>query len=170
MDNKTRSMPLHLATVHGNLQTIKLLLEYGADPDLQDGDGKTPLIKAIECFRHNCVQFFILLGCNLHLADFTHGNTPLHFSILNNYSLGCLFLLKYSQQLDINAKNLAGESCIHLLVRFPDLHKFIPDFLESGADIHIRDGLGRTPLALANELGHIDAVKMMVRISGRCLI
>ena len=35
--------PLHIAAHHNAIETCKLLIEYGGDPCLKDGDGDTPL-------------------------------------------------------------------------------------------------------------------------------
>ena len=43
-----RSSSLHYAACFGRPQIVKTLLRFGANPDLRDEDGKTPLDKARE--------------------------------------------------------------------------------------------------------------------------
>ena len=43
-----RSSSLHYAACFGRPQIVKTLLRYGANPELRDEDGKTPLDKARE--------------------------------------------------------------------------------------------------------------------------
>ena len=43
-----RSSSLHYAACFGRPQVARVLLSYGANPDLRDEDGKTPLDKARE--------------------------------------------------------------------------------------------------------------------------
>ena len=38
--------PLHWAAVGGDLNTVKLLLEHGADPSVRDSAGRTPAMDA----------------------------------------------------------------------------------------------------------------------------
>ena len=51
VDNYGRT-PLHLAAVNGNSQIIRMFLNMNANVNIQDADGKTPLIKSVEC-GHN---------------------------------------------------------------------------------------------------------------------
>ncbi|XP_015795874.1 ankycorbin [Tetranychus urticae] len=162
LDNASRSSPLHLATVNGNINAIRLLIEHGGNIDLPDGDGKTPVIKAIECFHKECLQFLILQGSDVNICDNQLGNTALHWSIINNFADGLKILLAYSPRLDINRKNKAGESPLHLLVRCPDLHRCVNDLLDKGAEIDIRNNQQRTPLMTACEHGHLDIARALV--------
>ena len=43
-----KSSSLHYAACFGRPNIVKLLLQYGADPELRDEDGHTPLEKAQE--------------------------------------------------------------------------------------------------------------------------
>lgn len=43
-----KSSSLHYSACFGRPNIVKLLLQYGADPDLRDEDGHTPLEKAQE--------------------------------------------------------------------------------------------------------------------------
>ena len=48
MNRGLKSSSLHYAACFGRPNIVKLLLQYGADPDLRDEDGHTPLEKAQE--------------------------------------------------------------------------------------------------------------------------
>ena len=48
MNKGQRSSSLHYAACFGRPQIAKVLLRFGANPDLRDEDGKTPLDKARE--------------------------------------------------------------------------------------------------------------------------
>lgn len=61
-----RSSSLHYAACFGRPAIAKVLLRYGANPDLRDEDGKTPLDKARERIDEGCfnVYFFFLIFLN----------------------------------------------------------------------------------------------------------
>lgn len=50
VDGGNRSSSLHYAAIFGRPEIARLLLENGANPELRDEEGKTPLEKARE--RH----------------------------------------------------------------------------------------------------------------------
>jgi ankyrin repeat protein len=51
---------LHHAVGNGDLELVRLLLQYGAALDVPDGDGRTPLVQTIQSDRTDIVE--------LHLA------------------------------------------------------------------------------------------------------
>jgi ankyrin repeat protein len=60
---------MHLAATSGNVKILETLLEEGADKDIVDRWGKTPLHKAVESGN---VQALVLLsrqGASLKVAD-----------------------------------------------------------------------------------------------------
>ncbi|NXH12488.1 IKBE inhibitor, partial [Bucco capensis] len=72
---------LHISTLKGNIPMMSLLLESGANIDVQEGtSGKTPLHLAVEC--HNCraVQFLLRNGAYVD-AQMYNGCTPLHLAV-----------------------------------------------------------------------------------------
>ena len=54
--------PLHVAAVEGHLETIKLLVRYGANINIQDGEGCSPLEFALRGGHFDCASFLIKLG------------------------------------------------------------------------------------------------------------
>ena len=57
------------ATKMGNLEVCKLLLSYGANPNLQDEAGWTPLMIAVSLGSTKNVQALLKAGTNANLRD-----------------------------------------------------------------------------------------------------
>jgi ankyrin repeat protein len=58
---------------------IQLLLEKGADPNLGDNDGRTPLAWAAEKGREETVKILLENGANVNSTD-NYGQTPLSWA------------------------------------------------------------------------------------------
>ena len=67
---------LHDVARAGNLEAMRLLMRYGADPDALTNWGATPLHLAAINGQDGAVDFLIGKGANLNLAD-DRGRTPL---------------------------------------------------------------------------------------------
>ena len=79
VDNKKRSA-LHFAASRGADDLVHILLQQGADPNVQDCNGNTPLHLAA-CTHHiRVITLLLRFGADVKKADIT-GNTPLHLSI-----------------------------------------------------------------------------------------
>ena len=68
---------LHTAIMAGSNahECICLLLEHGANPNLANDDGASPLHLAFNCERVT-VETLVRFGANVNIQD-SHGNTPL---------------------------------------------------------------------------------------------
>ncbi|OXB65408.1 hypothetical protein ASZ78_005035 [Callipepla squamata] len=72
---------LHISTLKGNIQMMSLLLQSGANIDVQEGtSGKTPLHMAVECHNRSAVQFLLHNGAYVD-AQMYNGCTPLHLAV-----------------------------------------------------------------------------------------
>lgn len=54
--------PLHVASAEGHLETIKLLVQYGGDINIQDTAGCSPLEFALRGGHFDCASFLIKVG------------------------------------------------------------------------------------------------------------
>ncbi len=58
----TKATALHMAARQGHLAVAKMLLDCGADVDVQDRKGTTPLQRAVNCRRHTIVALLEARG------------------------------------------------------------------------------------------------------------
>ena len=61
-----RSSSLHYASCFGRADFVKTLLQYGANPDLRDEDGKTALDKARERNDEGTLYYYYYYKQSLH--------------------------------------------------------------------------------------------------------
>jgi ankyrin repeat protein len=54
--------PLHVAAADGHLETIKLLVQYGANINIQDAESCSPLEFALRGGHFDCASFLIKVG------------------------------------------------------------------------------------------------------------
>ena len=109
--DRNRHSPLLTATEVGSLDFVKLLLKYGADPNLPAGpDSECPLAQAVIETKVELVQLYLTYGGDANLNT-SENDTLLHKAIskTNPRKLAEL-LVEYGA--DVNAKNAEGETAL----------------------------------------------------------
>lgn len=132
-----------------SLETTRVLLEHGADPNAADGLGQTPLHRA--CSVGGKVEHLRLLlqrGANLNAA--THvGSTPLMTA--TNLGLQDTVAALLALGANPNRGDIRGSTPLH----WACARSFVPiarQLLAAHADPNTKDNEGFTPLALATGL------------------
>ncbi|KAK2805382.1 hypothetical protein FQN51_000208 [Onygenales sp. PD_10] len=69
---------IHFAASSGSENTVKLMLEYGADVNARTSQGSTPLHKALEAGKEGIVELLIDAGADVN-SPLLFARTPLHF-------------------------------------------------------------------------------------------
>lgn len=138
--------PLHIAAKDNqHLDSIVLLLEYGADVNAKKAKGETPLHLA-SSFNENLEVIALLLdrGADVNAKN-ENGNTPLLDTILSHQPRHGVMLevihLLLEGGADVNAKNVHGDTPMHKAD--PTL---VPLLLDYGADVNARTVTGVAPL------------------------
>lgn len=79
--SRLNNTPLHIASIWGDVDAIKLLVEAGANINAQGEHGYTPLHEYIEQGHYNAAKTLILLGASMEIAN-NDGLTPAQLAAL----------------------------------------------------------------------------------------
>ena len=163
-DNKMGTL-LHSAAYFGDLEVVQKLVEYDADVNAKDEEGKTPLYVASEGTYHkDCSVHRLLLelgaDVNVRAKD---GWIPLHNASYFGAGLEVIRLL-LERGADINARSKDDSTPLHTASSsYYETLEVVRLLLESGADVNAKDNTGRTALQLAEgRRGKEEVVKLLM--------
>lgn len=134
-DNLT---PLFMASRKGHLEVSRILLQFGADANARDLNGRTPLHLAVQSGCLDIIQFLLEHGADANAQD-KYNRTPLH---PNHTYLG-FWNPKISEVLlkrgmDPNARDKHGQTLLYSALARGHLES-AQVLLEHGADVNALD-------------------------------
>ena len=144
--------PLAWATRRGDIDSIQLLLDYGAKVSVADGQGFLPIHEAstVACARALLSQGADVTSCN------AWGRTPLHQACQRGGDVALLDLL-LSAGADVNAPDATGETALHTaIVHERTKHirnEHVAHLMQAGADSSVTNLSGDSPLRFAIMFG-----------------
>ncbi|CAB0043897.1 unnamed protein product [Trichogramma brassicae] len=159
--DKRGNAPLHLALIEGNKEVVELLLRNGADPNLADSEGWTPL--HVVCKRYvddkDLAEMFLEICDDIRREVEVNsrdklGRTPLQLAVANGYKKLTKLLLKRTG-VDPNLADSEGTTPLHVISKRSNSDCLMQIFFEVNEEVNrvvqvdVRDDLGRTPLQLA---------------------
>jgi ankyrin repeat protein len=151
-----------MAAVGGQLQMVREMLDKGADVNLQDNQGSTPLHLVIWKQPEHTVELATILiwnwQANLDLPD-NRGRTPLHLAACTGH-LGILREL-LRQGVSLNITDNSRSTPLQLAVRLEHL-EVIQELLERGADANLPNDNGLSPLHSAIYCGNLEIVRKLL--------
>ena len=136
---------------------MRRALDDGADPNLSDQGGYTPLIHAANVNHVGCVARLIEAGANPNCH--AGSCTPLNFAALYGYTDIIRVLLAGGAQVDFTSPSSQYRSPLRCAIRNGHLPA-VRLLLVAGADANhqLAQGITRSPLACAVEWIPVDAV------------
>ena len=151
---------LHQTVVDGRMDALELLIEYGADLEMQDGDGETALMRACTTGALTSGERVKFLECLIsHGANVNHTNnkdeTPLLHSILDDNLDVVSCLLRHGA----NPKAASRWTDVTALHRARSL-SVAEALLSSAAEIETIDNMGQTPLLSVQS---VDVAMYLIR-------
>lgn len=126
---------MHIACVHNKPEYIRPLINLGANPNIFDSKGNTPLHVAVELSFPMCISRIIdktnytkkSRALNIDLANH-QGMTPLHLAVRKNNLIAVKHLLEASASTKISeTKN--GNNVLHIAVEEVSLKYYCTSFL-----------------------------------------
>ena len=124
---------------YSRMHSISFLLDRGADVNICDRSGISPLHKAAERGHIEVINALLDKGANIEARD-AIGNTPLFYAIMGDPILNypCEHPFEVYCELDV--------------VRF---------LLENGANINAKNNADKTPLDYANEMNKHEMIELL---------
>ena len=150
---------LHVAAKVDDPDLITYFIFKGADPELKNFDGDTPLHVAIKNNSFEAAKALSSVSSTLFSRD-NEGVTALDRGLLVNDAYYDIFITTKAGEL----RDIEGQSIVHYFVRTKNL-KGIRKCIEEGIPISVVDDNGKTPLDLAFEsLDDEDSVEIAAEL------
>ncbi len=154
-----------LPALPSQAETVKLLLDSGADIEATDQYRGPPLIDAAAHAQTDVVQLLLERGANLHARD-KYGNTALiaascqcAVATMNDAYYVVKALLEKGADVDAHAND--GTTALMNAAGGYGGSAIVQVLLEHGADLRARDSKGRTALKYATEANREDKVQLL---------
>jgi len=144
------------AVRRGDVEEVARLLAAGADPNVKDLDGKTPLYYAAEQCNADIAELLLRHGADPNAKN-VRGETPLHRAVWER--CGAVVELLLRRGADPNARDADGETPLHEAVSVRDV-ALVELLLKHGADPNARDKEGWTPF---HHAGRVELVELLLR-------
>ena len=77
---------MHVACIKGNLDVVQTLITLGADLNVLDEHGYTPLITAVKCGNLELVELLHDYGCDINVTA-SNGWSLLHIAVSEGHIL-----------------------------------------------------------------------------------
>lgn len=155
--NRIGRTALHYAAINPGPATVRVLLTHGANADLQDDAGVTPLHEAINHGNHEVLSCMIEHGAEVNKSSQKPSiGTPLEAALRCGNVEAVLILLRHG--VDATIKNDEGNTILHMAARagFTDVVRYL---LETEASIEARNRRGETATWLAAEHGSCASLR-----------
>ncbi|KAH7394274.1 ankyrin repeat-containing domain protein [Phaeosphaeria sp. MPI-PUGE-AT-0046c] len=149
----------HYAALYGYVDTLSLILDAGANTELQDDQGGRALQRAIDYGYLDTVKLLLEHGADYTFRDML-GRNILHAAAINGQVLTLRYLLETCKNLDVDIQGSQGETALHDAAR----HGYIATvnvLLKFGARSDIRNKARFTPVRLAQEEGWTDVLEVL---------
>eukprot|EP00055_Hartaetosiga_balthica_P014138 m.76029 g.76029 ORF g.76029 m.76029 type:complete len:1365 (-) comp8503_c0_seq1:272-4366(-) len=160
VDNKGISALL-LSVLQQSPNCLQLLLQYGANTDLADFDGTTPLIACTHVDGGDMATAQLLLNanCNADVRDLS-GRTALHHAASQSLGLFVELLVKYTNDADIKD---AKKATALQYASFGGSLTAVVALINAGADPNSCDEDGISSLHWAALEGHAEIVDILIQ-------
>ncbi|KFP78054.1 Ankyrin repeat domain-containing protein 16, partial [Acanthisitta chloris] len=162
-ESTTKRTPLHTAAMHGCSQVVELLLERCQyKPDSRDKCGVTPFMDAIQNGHVSIARLLLEKHQACPTAMDALGAQPLHRAAVTAQD-GAIQFLVTELGVGVNGRATSQElTALHYAAKEGHTHT-IQTLLSLGANIHAKDGKGRSALHAACAGQQVAATRILLR-------
>lgn len=152
--------PVATSSIYGFNDTVKKLVEYKANINIQDKNGLTPLIYAIEQDNKELANFLIENGADLNMAEKEYDRTPIFFSIENKNTNITEILI--SKGANVNAVDKNGVTPLNIAIKEDGNIDIIKLLVKNKADLNILTEEGDSLIEYAINKNDTDMIQTLV--------
>ncbi|XP_076450296.1 palmitoyltransferase ZDHHC17-like [Babylonia areolata] len=153
------STPLHWATRQGHLNMVVLLIAYGADPSVRDGEGYSCIHLAAQFGHTAIVAYLIAKGQDVDLPDKT-GMTAVMWAAYRVFGYDPVRLLLTFGASVNKADKFHGNTALHWACQTGN-HVCVKMLLDAGADLNILNSKGQSALDVAISAQNMELAKRL---------
>lgn len=147
VDSKLRWSPLYRTVICGHIEATEFLLKQGADPNIKNNLGETPLHQAAENSQAKLVKLLLKYKADPNTQQ-NDGNTPLHQSSYKGDESIVSMLLK--NKADPNIENsVFGKTPLHYAVEYGH-EEVVKLLVQFNANPNLKDKTDRSPVEMAS--------------------
>ncbi|KAH9512291.1 hypothetical protein Btru_041395 [Bulinus truncatus] len=150
---------LHFCALQGNIPGAKLLVEkYGADVNIRDEFGNTPLMAASLLRKKEMVDFLIVNNASRYAT-----NSLGHFAMFLATSFGFLDIVEslYDKEFDLEFSDTSGWTPLMFAIQNGDV-QVVQFLLSKGAQINATSTVCATPLMIASGNGKTESTSILI--------
>eukprot|EP00047_Mylnosiga_fluctuans_P007831 m.255732 g.255732 ORF g.255732 m.255732 type:complete len:2101 (+) comp19687_c0_seq1:2-6304(+) len=149
---------LHLAAFQGHRACLEKLVAAKAK-FIQDSEGMTPLMRALERRHTGCVQILIQSAAHMLNAANLQGQTAVHLAVLARDTDALAQLI--TARANYNVQDMAGRSPLHVAV-LEGNSAAARQLLNAGASSALMDKMATTALMVAAEHGNREITELLL--------
>ena len=145
------ALHIEAEAVNKNAIIAEWLVESGAQLDIEDRDGMTPFLRAIEAHNFPVAKFLIEKECNVHVRS-NDGRSCLHIAAQHHFVDMVLWMignLKLSPNVFDNNFQTPLMLCVQRCSPGPSVLKLMHHLLKAGTNVNLQDCNRNTALLLA---------------------
>ncbi|KAL6696961.1 hypothetical protein J3F84DRAFT_407691 [Trichoderma pleuroticola] len=158
-----RDLWLIQAVKNGQRDMIKMLLANGANVDIQDSQGRTPLSVAAGLGEADMVKLLITLGADINVLAGRHGRTVLQEAVSSQEVAMVNLLFELDADIEVKERN-SSASALWLATDW-GLEAMVKLLIKLGANTEAKDGKwGLTPLSRAVKTAQGTMAKLLIEM------
>lgn len=156
---------LHIATIRKDIDSLNFLIENGANVNIKDSNGNTPLFLAVQTNNRDAIKRFVEISeCDWTIKN-NRGQTLFHYAILTKNATLVDFL--YSIKKDSMTKlineidNIQGRTPIfYSVAEYDKILSFL--IIQPQVNLNIQDQAGDTVLHVAIKIENVNAIRLLM--------
>lgn len=160
-DPAMRDSMLSMAARYGQVKVIKTLLDGGANVEVKDKRGRTPLMLAVQSRNPEAVSVLIEEGANVNSKDQAEGTALFGASGPFGNEAVVAELLDAGAQVNVYDKN--GMTPLMWAVRFGDVQR-VDALLKAGATVDAHDSRGLSAIDYARTRRDKESADRMIQL------